>query len=167
MNLLMAALRLIHIVSAFVWFGLGMVLTVYILPTATATGESGLRFFKSLLTRTPINMAIAASSGITVLVGIIMYLLGASSHYSSLGNIVLGIGALSGLAAGVHGGAVVGRESREFAAALEKQVPDGQPVAADALTALTAAERSLGEHARISLILTAIALIFMASARYL
>ena len=167
MNLLLAAIRLIHIVSAFAWVGLSTVTTVYILPTATATGENGLRFFKALVTRTPINVVFAASSGITVLMGIILYLLGASSHYTSVGQIVLGIGALAGLAAGIHGGAVVGRDSRAFAEALEKQVPDGQPIAADALTSLTAAERSLGEHARISLILTAIALIGMASARYL
>ena len=46
-------------------------------------------------------------------------------------------------------------------------MPDGQPVAADALTALTTSERELAAHARISLILTIIALIGMASARYL
>ncbi len=167
MLLLLAAIRLIHIVTAFAWVGLGMVLTVYILPAATGVGESGLRFLKALLTRTPFMRAFPAVSGVTVLAGILMYLLGSSSHFSSTGNIVLGIGALAGIAAGIHGGAVVGPESRTFAQALERQVPDGQPVPADALSALTASERALAAHARISLILTIIALIGMASARYL
>jgi hypothetical protein len=167
MNLLLAALRLIHIVAAFGWVGLSMAMGVYILPAATVIGESGLRFFKALYARTPFTMAFAATSGVTVLAGILLYLLGASSHYSSLGNIVLGIGALAGLAAGVHGGAVIGRASRAFEEALKQQVPDGQPIAAEALTALSAAERQLAEHSRLALILTAIALIGMASARYL
>ncbi len=101
MTLLLAALRLIHIAAAFAWVGLSMALAVYVLPTATIIGESGLRFFKALYTRTPFSMAIAATSGVTVLAGILLYLFGASSHYSSLGNIVLGIGALAGLAAGI------------------------------------------------------------------
>jgi hypothetical protein len=167
MNLLLAALRLIHIVAAFGWVGLSVAMSAYILPAATTIGESGLRFFKALYTRTPFAMAFAASSGLTVLAGLLLYLFGASSHYSSLGNIVLGIGALAGIAAGVHGGAVVARASRAFGEALEKQVPDSQPVAPDALATLTATERDLAEKARISLILTAIALIGMASARYL
>lgn len=167
MNLLMAAIRLIHIVAAFAWVGLSMVMSIYLLPTATTAGESGLRYLKALFTRTPITRAFAASSGLTVLMGIILYLLGASSHYSTTGQIVLGIGALAGLAAAIHGGAVVARESRAFAAALEKQVADGQPVPADALTALTESERKLAEHARLSAILSAVAVIGMASARYL
>src|SRR5438045_6472512 len=137
MLLLLAALRLIHIVAAFAWVGLGMVLTVYILPAATGIGESGLRFLKALLTRTPYMRAFPAVSGVTILAGILMYLLGSSSHFSSTGNIVLGIGALVGIAAGIHGGAVVGRRSSTFAQALERKVPDGNHGTADALSALT------------------------------
>ena len=167
MNLLLAALRLIHIVAAFAWVGLSMAMAVYILPTATIIGESGLRYLKALYTRTPFNMAFAATSGVTVLAGILLYLLRASDHYSSVGQIVLGVGALAGLAAGIHGGAVIARTSRAFEEALKQQVPDGQPISADASASLTATERLLAEQSRIALILTAIALIGMASARYL
>ncbi len=166
--LLVAILRLVHILAAFSWFGLGLAMTVFVAPAAAAAGESGLRFFKSLFTNTRFGPAIPAAAGITTLFGILLYLFGgATSHFTQLGNIVLGIGALAGLAATIHGGAITSRTTREYVAALNQYVADNQPIAAEGAAALRERAMKLATDTRISFYLMVIALLGMASARYL
>ena len=168
MDIIFAALRLIHIVTAVAWVGLGVTTTFYIVPAAAAAGDSGLRFLKSLMTRTPYPRTFAMVAGLTTLAGILMYVLGAHTHFTTVGNIVLGIGALAGIAATIHGGAVTGRATRALSEALVQHVPDGeQPIAAEGLSVLRERAQELGSHSRLSIILMIVALIGMASARYL
>lgn len=168
MDILLIVLRLIHIVSAVAWVGLGVATTFYVAPAAAAAGESGLRFLKSLLTRTSYARMFPAAAGVTMLAGILLYVTGSMSYFSTTGNIVLGIGAIAGIAAGVHGGAVTGRATRELGEALGQHVPDGeQPIAAEGLSVLRERAQQLASHSRVSVALMVIALIGMASARYL
>lgn len=168
MDILFAALRLIHIVAAVAWVGIGLTTFLYIGPAATAAGESGLRFLKSLLTGTSYARIFPAAAGVTMLAGILLYLLGAMDRFSQTGNIVLGIGAIAGILGGIHGGAVTGRATRALGEALNQHVLTGdQPISADGLSVLRERAQELASHTRISIILMIIALIGMASARYL
>jgi hypothetical protein len=169
MDILLVLLRLLHIISAFAWVGLGAASTFYIAPAAIAAGESGLRFLKTLFTRTSFGSVFAAAAGVTTLAGILLYLFGnVASHFSQTGNIVLGIGAVAGILATLHGGAATGRATRALGEALAKHVPDdNQPIAASALTELRGLAEKLASHSRISMVLMIIALIGMGSARYL
>ncbi len=168
MTLLVALLRLVHIVSGVAWVGLGLMMATFVLPaTVTAAGESGLRFMKTFFTHTRFGIAFPVASGLTILVGILLYITGdVGRNFASTGQIVLGIGALVGLAAGVHGGAITGRETTAYAKSLA-QYGDDQPIPAEGLATLRAQATKLGADARISLALTVIALIAMGSARYL
>jgi hypothetical protein len=168
MDLLVAGLRLIHIVSAFAWFGLGATLALYVVPAVLAAGESGFRFIKSMFLNTAFARAFPIAAGLTTLAGILLYLVGNSaSHFSSTGNIVLGIGAVAGLLAAGHGGMVTGRATATLGEALARSVSDNQPIAGDALTSLREQAAKLASHSRISFYLMVIALLGMASARYL
>ena len=168
MDIVLVLLRLIHILAAVAWVGMGITMMLYIGPAAGAAGESGLRFMKSLTGRTGFVRAIPAAAGITVLAGILLYLVGnAASHFSQVGNMMLGAGAIVGIVAIVHGGAVTGRATQALAKALAEQVPDDGPIPADALPNLRQLSMTLASHSRISVILTIIALIAMGSARYL
>ncbi len=167
MTLVIALLRLIHIVSAVAWVGIGLMLALYVVPTSTQAGETGLRYLRSLIINRRITMAFGAAAGIAMLVGILLYITGdVSRNFSTTGQIVLGIGALFGIAAGIHGGAIVGRETTAFANALA-QYPENQPIPADGLATLRALAVKVGSDARISFALMVIALIAMGSARYL
>jgi len=168
-NLVLVILRLLHIVSAFAWVGLGLTSTFYIAPAALAAGESGLRFLKSLFTRTSFGSVFAVAAGLTTLAGILLYLTGnASRIFSPTGNMVLGIGAAAGVLATLHGGAATGRATSALAESLTKNVPDGdQPIPASALSELRTRAEKMLLHSRISLVLMIIALIGMGSARYL
>jgi hypothetical protein len=168
MDILFAALRLIHIVAAVAWVGFGLTTFLYIGPAAASAGESGLRFLKSFLTGTSYAMMFPIAAGVTMLAGILMYLLNAPSHFTTTGNIVLGIGAIAGILAGIHGGAVTGRATRALGEALNQHIPpDNQPITTDGLSVLRERAQELASHSRISVILAVVALIGMASARYL
>jgi len=168
MNILLVLLRLLHIVSAVGWIALSASLTLYVVPSAVAASESGYRYLKGLFTRTAYTRAVAPVAGIATLAGILLYLVGgASSHFSQTGNIVLGIGALAGLAASIHGGAVVGRTTKVLEKALAGLPDSGGAIAVATLTELNGLAVKLLGEARISLILMIVALVCMGSARYL
>ena len=158
MDIVLVVLRLIHIVAAAAWFGLGITTFFFINPAAISAGETGLRFLAKF-NRLPLASNIMAMvAGTTSLAGILLYVVtNSASRFSSTGNMVLGIGALAGLLATVHGGAVMGRVAKQLDGALES-------------SDFTAAQTHLlsqQSHARVSLVLMVIALVGMASARYL
>jgi hypothetical protein len=166
MNFLIALLRLIHIFSAVAWFGLASMMALYIAPTVVAAGENGFRYMKSLLTGTRIASTFPMVTGVAMLAGILLYFFGDVANFSTTGQIVLGIGALAGIAAGIHGGAVSGRSLRTFGETLAKY-PDNQPIPADGLALLRDQATAVASNARVSYILVVIALIGMGVARFL
>src|SRR5262245_21455783 len=118
MDILLVVLRFVHIVAAFLWVGLGVTMTFYIVPAASAAGDGGLRFLKRILTNSSYAMAFAGAGGVTVLAGILLYVTGSTNHFSNAGRIALGIGAIAGILAGVHSGRVTGRATRGLSEAL-------------------------------------------------
>ncbi len=100
MDILLVLLRLIHIVAAVVWVGVGTTQLLILGPALAAAGETGIRFTKSLASIPAFRMVFPVTAGLTMLAGILLYLTGSASHFSQTGNIVLGIGALAGIAAG-------------------------------------------------------------------
>jgi hypothetical protein len=169
MDILLVLLRLLHIIAAFAWIGLGGTLALFIAPATAMAGDNGFRFLKTLLTKTAISRLIPMAAGITMLAGILLYLVGNSaSHFTSTGNAVLGIGALFGIVAGIHGGAVTGRATTALVKALEDTVSDkNEPIPADRMSEINGLMTKLLSDSRISFVMMAIALLGMGSARYL
>jgi hypothetical protein len=169
MDILLILLRLIHILAGVAWVGLAAALAFFIAPAALNAGGSGMHFLRSLFGGTTIARVFPMVSGITMLAGILMYVLSNSgSHFSQTGNIVLGLGALFGIIAGIHGGAVTGRATKTLAEALmQPALADNQAIPADTLAGLRAQGEKLVYHARVSFALSALALLGMAAARYL
>jgi hypothetical protein len=167
MDIVLVVLRLLHILAAVAWVGAGLVQVLMIGPATAAAGESGLRFTKALNTVSAYRMVFPVGGGVTVLAGILLYITGSASHFSQTGNIVLGIGALAGIAAAIHGGESVSRGTAELVGLLDKHVPNTGAIPADGLAAVRTAAAGLASHARISFVLMIIALIGMGTARYL
>jgi hypothetical protein len=165
-TILLVVLRLLHILAAVSWLALGGTLTFFVAPAAVAAGENGYRYLKTLFTRTRYTRLIPMVAGTTTLAGILLYLVG-GGRFGPVGSAVLGIGALSGLIATIHGGAVTDRSTKALSKVLAT-VPDGtQPITAATLTELNALATTLLSNSRISFALMALALICMGSARYL
>jgi hypothetical protein len=169
MDYTLVLLRLLHIVAAFMWVGVGASIAFFIMPTVQAAGENGVRYASTLLKHTAIARVFPISAGLTMLAGILLYIAGdVRNHFSNTGNAVLGLGALVGILAGIHGGAFTGRAMRRLGAILSEKLPsDDQAVRADDLMVLREQAAKVVAHARVSMVLTILALLGMASARYL
>jgi hypothetical protein len=158
MDVLLVILRLVHIIAAASWFGLGLTSYFFINPAAINSGEGGMRFLKAFYSLPMASSIMAMVAGTTTLAGLLMYAFtNVSSRFSSTGNIVLGIGAVAGIAATIHGGAVMGRAGK----AVEEALASGDNELARTRT------MEQQSHARVSMVLMIVALIGMASARYL
>lgn len=163
MDFINAALRVVHIVAAALWVGMSFTYTLFIIPAQRYAGAAGAALTVALNNRTAIARAFPAASITTVIAGILLYVTGSSNHFSSLGNAVLGLGAVAGLAAAGHGsglGAVADRYAQASAAVIAD-------ASSDNVTRLSEINARLSRSAMVSLGLSAVALVLMASARYL
>lgn len=169
MDYTLVALRLAHIVAAFAWVGVGTMLTFVILPSIQQADGARARALGAVLIHPWVIRALPISSGLTMLAGILLYAVSrAGSHFSSTGNVVLGIGALAGILAGIHGGALTGRALRALGDRLTRASrQDEQAQTVDGGQDWQGLARRAMAHSRISLLLMMIALLGMASARYL
>jgi len=166
-NLLLIALRLIHIMSAVAWFGMAMVMFAFLIPAERLAGESGLRFMKAIFTGTRLPRAFGPVAGTATLAGILLFIFGdVRVHFSDTAIIILGIGAAAGILAAGHGGTATGRYTAAYAEALTKNLVDNQSPTAEGSAAIEAAREKFVLHVRISFFLVLISLVFMASARY-
>jgi len=160
MDIYLVVVRLIHIVAAVIWVGSGVYSVVILYPTLAQLGADSGRFMLALAKNRAFAMLFPVSAVLTVLAGILLYLRpGASGFFSSTGWVVLSIGALAGILGLLHGGAVLGRLTGQYVARLNSGAAEPGELAAMA--------EKLGRHANISVRLIVIALIGMASARYL
>ncbi|MBI5928045.1 MAG: hypothetical protein HY862_01945 [Chloroflexi bacterium] len=169
MDYTLILLRLLHIVAAFTWVGVGASIAFFIIPSVQAAGENGVWYLNTLLKHTAITKVFRISAGLTMLAGILLYALSdVRNHFSNTGNAVLGFGALAGILAGIYMGAFTGRAMQTLEANLSEKMPSGNPaMRGDDLRVLREQTAKVVAHARVSVVLTIIALVGMASARYL
>lgn len=166
MDIVVVLLRLTHIVAGVIWFGVGFTQAFIVAPGIRSAGVSGMRFSLAMNQSRFARMIFPAAAGITMLAGILLYITGSASHFSSTGNMVLGTGALFGIIAGIHGGMFTGKIGGELNAALSQHLTDSGIAAAGAAT-VSELSAKLSLHTRISFVLMVISLVGMASARYL
>ncbi len=165
MDLFMVILRLIHIFAGIVWVGAGFFMFLIVIPTM-AKMRNG-QVMQNIMTHSRYSMIMGASAGLTVLAGILLYGRVYSSDWlSTAPGIVLTIGAVAGILAAGHGGAVLSRlqaEQMKLSQAIAAQ--NGPPNEAHQAE-MAALQQKMQLHVRISLILLVIAVVGMSSWRY-
>lgn len=163
MGLINALLRVIHISSTLMWVGLSFSDTLFVIPAQKAAREKGVTVTKELYYPKGLLKAypfVALASAVT---GILLYLTGSRKHFSPQGNVVLGIGAISGAAAFIHGLPLhQAYDDHDFAARIVAQNPTTENVAM-----LDESLNQLQRSAWISHSLMILATLGMSSARYL
>ncbi|NDJ34069.1 MAG: hypothetical protein GYB64_05340 [Chloroflexi bacterium] len=170
MTILVAILRLAHIVLGMIWVGFGA-LTAWILhPAADQLGEKGLAMLRSFYGYSRFTMVMPIAAIGTTLAGLILWPLRTSSNlldllaFSTTGDVVMVIGAVVGLLAFGHGAGATGRFSGVFAEAARRY--DQNPTPAHE-QALQEAKGKLTLHSNISAWLALVAVVCMAGARYI
>jgi uncharacterized membrane protein len=163
-------LRVIHIAAAIFWVGAAFVLFLIIQPSVKDLGPEGQRFMGHLVARRKLPLLITVSAIVTVLAGILLYLR-ASDGFDpdwigtgpGIGFTVGGLAAIATLLLGV----TMTKPAVDRLSALGQEIatkggpPD--PEQAAEMQRLQARTVMVG---RVSMVLLAIAVVTMASARF-
>lgn len=167
MNILVLALRLLHIVAGVIWGGGALIMEFFIGRTILATGESGQKFVQHLMNKIQMHKFMTMAAVTTVLAGSILYWLdsdGFSSAWMRSGaGIGFGIGAVFGLIAFVFGAIFGGSNAKlaEIGAQIQGKPTESQ------LAQIQALQKRIKTVSPIHTYSMIVAMIFMATARYL
>jgi len=167
MTYLIWLLRIIHIVGGVIWVGGTLIMTFFIGPTVRATDEAGQRFVGHLMNNLKFSNRMAAAAGATILAGVILYWIdsqGFTSPWMTSGaGRGFGIGAAFALIGFVYG-ILIGRTTKAMAQ-LGAQM-QGNPSSAQ-LAQMQAIRKQQATYSTIATTTLLLAVIFMATARYL
>lgn len=164
--IILTVLRLSHIFFGMIWVGFGAVGAWVVHPVAEKMSEKGDSLLRVFYGYSNYNKIFPIAAIVTTLAGLILWGVRADgallTGFTSNGSIVMGFGAIIGLLAFGHGAGATGRFSALYAKAAREYEETG-----DNADALAEARAKLFTHANISAILTVIATVCMASARYI
>jgi uncharacterized membrane protein len=167
MNYLVIALRIIHIVAGIIWVGGTLIMTFFIGPTIGATAEAGQKFVGHLMNNLKFSNRMSAAAGLTILAGFILYWIDSSGFtsawMSSGAGRGFGIGAGFALIGFVFG-LLIGRTTNAMAQ-LGAQFR-GKP-SPEQMSQMQSIRKQQATYSNISAAALILALIFMATARYL
>jgi len=159
-------LRIVHIVGGVIWVGGTLTMTFFIGPSIGATGEAGQKFVGHLMNNLKFSNRMSAAAGLTILAGVILYGLdaraGAAWQRSGMG-IGLSIGSVFAII-GLIFGILIGRTSNAMAQ-LGSQF-QGKPTS-DQMNQMQAIRKQQALYSNISTAALILAVVFMATARYL
>lgn len=162
-------LRLIHILAGVFWVGAVFLMAGFIFPTVRETGRQGGQFAQQLMLRRRLPVFLGVAMGLTMLSGLTMYgLLASSTHGAWAGSapgIGYGVGGLAAILAAVVGMAISGTAGRRIAALSQQAGSGGLTPEQQAEMARLQSRGASGS--RITAGLLAISVGAMAIARYL
>ncbi|HEY5904148.1 MAG TPA: hypothetical protein VIU39_16465 [Anaerolineales bacterium] len=166
MNYLMILLRLIHIVAGVFWVGGSLITMLFVGPAVAANPQAGQPILQHLMNKGRLSARLSAAAGLSVLAGLILYLLDSqwlrSPWTTSSAGIGFAIGAIFGLV-GFATGIFIGRHNKGMAA-LGAQI-SGQPTAEQAAR-MNAMRISVARLTPITATALILAVLFMSIARY-
>jgi uncharacterized membrane protein len=159
-------LRIVHIVGGVIWVGGTLTMTFFIGPSIGATGEAGQKFVSHLMNNLKFSNRMSAAAGLTVLAGVILYGLdaraGAAWQRSGMG-IGLSIGAVFAIIGFIYG-ILIGRTTNAMAR-LGAQF-EGKPTN-EQMAQMQTIRKQQALYSNISAAALILAVVFMATARYL
>lgn len=159
-------LRIIHIVAGVFWVGGTLIMTFFIGPTVGATAEAGQKFVVHLMNNLKFSSRMSAAAGLSILAGFILYGLDARAGTAWLRS-GMGIGLSIGAGFALIGfvfGILIGRTTNAMAQ-LGAQI-QGKPTN-EQMTQMQAIRKQQATYSNISAAALILAVVFMATARYL
>lgn len=169
MNILVIALRILHIVAGILWAGGAAAYYLFIEPTARATAPESQRFMDHLMTRRRFSKFLNSMSLVTILAGAALYyrLVNVDWGWVATGpGIGFTFGALAGVSAVVIWNLLVPSRVAQLGMIASLIHSNGGEASSEQLTALKRIEQEIARAGKLDFALTAIAVLAMATARY-
>lgn len=167
MSMTVLVLRILHIFGAIFWGGGALMMEFFIAPSVAATAQSGQEFVRYLTNKVRVHIFIMIAAVTTILAGSLLYWRnsdGFSSAWMRSGaGIGFGIGAIFGIIAFIFG-AIFGNTNAQLGK-IGAQI-QGRPTE-EQLTRIQALQKRARKISPIHVISTILAMLFMATARYL
>ena len=161
--------RVLHIVTAMIWFGGAIVTGFFLQPTAQALGPAGHPFMEHLMRRRRLGIMFPIVAALTIVSGAVLYWHNSAgvTWIASPTGVAFTIGGLAALAAFVGGMVLIG-PSVAAQTAVARELAAGDGVAnARQRERLERADRRLKLASRVDLPLLIVAALTMAIARYI
>lgn len=170
MDILMVVLRLFHIFSGIYWVGASLFLMMVLVPAIRASGPSGGSVMRNMLLKTPYTQLYTASAILTTLAGIILFVIVSDTFnadwMSSGQGIILSTGGLFGILAFGHGAGSLGPKTGRMKT-LAGEIEAQEAPTDEQMQEFATLTNTISRNARISLILTIIAVVGMSAWRYI
>jgi uncharacterized membrane protein len=173
MDVGLLTLRVVHITAAMLWVGGGIMGSFFLGPTAQALGPSGQAFMDHLAKQRRMSIYFPAVATLTVVAGAFLYWRDSgglrAEWITSPTGLAFSLGALAGIASLVLGGILVGPSLAEDSAVRAELAAAGA-AAVPTVEQQRRLERAAGKMRlanRVDLPLILIAVVLMATARYL
>lgn len=167
-NIITIVLRLIHIFSGIAWVGGLWLFVLFVSPTVAALGPDGGKFVAHLVLQTRYIVYVAGAAGLTILAGwtLWIYRYGLPSLQTAPG-VTFALGGVFGLIAGIIGGAIVAPTARQLATLGTEIARGGKPPTPEQGAQMKGMQARLKSASEWTAILATIAVLCMATARYL
>ena len=169
MDIYVIVLRIVHIFAGVFWVGAAWMIAGFLNPTAKQTGPAGQPFMQKLF-QGRLSMVISAAAGLNVLAGALLYWKDSAGFRLVWIGTPVGIGFTAGAVVGLIafgiGTGVTGPAARKLAALGMTIQTGGKPPTAEQGVALQKLQQKLSVTAQWTAVLVALALFFMATARY-
>lgn len=169
MDFYMLVLRLLHIPSGVLWVGGSLAFVWFVGPAVGAVGPEGGKVTRELILRTRWVIALTVAAGLTNLSGLLMYWRdsgGLRLEWIQTGmGLMLTIGGVAGLVAGYFGPRV-GQTGKKLAELGERIAMSGGPPSPEDQAEMGKLQESMQSLGSTTAILLVIAVLAMASARY-
>jgi hypothetical protein len=163
-------LRVLHIAAGVFWAGGAIVFAGFVEPNATALGPAGIPFMQRLAASSGYSKWMGVAAAINTLAGVWLLWLrsaGLSPVWFSTGfGLSLTLGAITGIGGALVGFLVQAPTSARLARISQAVAKTGGPPTQAQLAQITASQRRLQFGGRLTALLLALTVIFMAAARY-
>ena len=171
MDLLLIALRIVHVGAAMAWFGGALIGSFFLNPTAQALGPAAGPFMEHLMKRRRMGVFFPVVAGLTVLSGVALYWRDSNgldvAWITSPPGLAFTIGGLAAIAAFVGGMILIGPSIAEQTEVQHELAASGGPPNEAQHQRLVRADRRMQLADRIDLPLILLAGLTMAIGRYL
>lgn len=171
MDLVLVVLRIVHIVSGVLWVGGAALFFFYIEPTLNSLGPDAEKFMNELVNRRKVPIYFVIASSLAVVFGLILYWRASNGLQSvwvtSPTGLAFGLGGLAALIAWLGGNLLIPRTISQLVAVTTEMKATGGPPSDELMVRLHAVQHRLHNIGLVDIVLLGIAVVAMASARYL